>query len=552
MKKILLISFLLIFSSFVLAYTPQDIYWKGYINLDLDKTIFEEGEPIKGSLYIYNLDEYPILAQKIVMQVGSGIYDYPSQFAEDNTVYEEIIETSWILPNSIKRIDFNIENTFSGENHIDVYSWISKSKFNGASSIYLNPTIQNFKVSNEKNENVFINRKLTNFGKEKQIGPVGFPVEPLEVYPGEIYITNPTKNSINNLSIEINVCDWAEAFCNDTTKIINIGNINGEETKKVDVELTANEIPSAYSINMKLKQDNEVISIYKNRLIVTGGTAKIRKIVFDGLVNRNYSIFALIAGSPDHFTYPNFENFEIKLKVFLNNNLIEENKNEFRNIDAGEIIDTKHNITADEFDYICLSIEKSNNIYDEECFKVELEELQNSYDEKFPEELNIKYQYDEEDSVLEIILSKEIKKSINVRLKIINQISTLISEDIKSENSTTINYNVPRQDLTLLIDDIDAKKQYTIDLDFAENKSTLIDTNELISCPAVVCSNGTVCATQTVNSKEGACCYSYCTSALEEEGQLGTTPLILIISIFLVLIAIIILANILIKGRGKK
>jgi hypothetical protein len=552
-KVIFVLIGLFLFTNNIFAYTPEDIIWDGYIITELDKYDFTNDDYISGSILIYNLEENPILAQKIVIQAGEGFYSYPSQFAEDNIIYEEFIETNWILPNSIERIDFNIENNFSGLSHVDVYSWISKSKFNGANSIFYGPSSKQFIVESENTNNIYINREKTNFGEDKVIGPVGFPVEAGEEYPGEIYITNETNNNYENLQIEINVCSWSTAFCDEDEikQTINIDTIEANSTQKIDILLNAHDIPSAYAINMKLKQNEEILSIYKNRVIVSGGTAKIRKIVFDGLKEKDYKIFALIAGSPDHFNYPDFENFDKRIEIFLEEELVEEDTTNVDVIATGEIQDFNYNIQSLNFDRICLNIEKNNVLYDRECFDVELQELQEAYDEKFPEELLIKTDYDEEKELLDIELSKIINPELNLRIRIISSNETLIEEEISQTSPVSKRYNLPKENLTLLVDDRDAKIQYVRELNFSEELQLAVDSNELISCPANICTNGTVCSSNPVNSKEGACCYTACIPAQSGEGQIGSTPLILIISLLIILTAVIIFVSV-VRKKVKK
>ncbi len=547
----LMFIFILLISSFSLAFTQDDIIWKGYININLEENNFDTNQTIKGHLIVANEEYYPILSQKIVLHVGDGIFYYPSQFAEDNVIYEEVIETDWILPRTVKRIDFELPKLKPGNYHLDVYSWISKSKFNGASSIFLSPTSINFNVSGEKIANVEINRLLTNFGPEKVIGPVGFPIAENEEFLGEIYLDNKSNINKNNLKLLITVCDWSVAFCDDEGLVFDVGSINANESKKIDVKLTAPKIPSAYEINMTLFNTEEIFSIYKNRVIVEGGTSKIRKLYLDGLKEKSYSLKSLIAGSPDHFNYPDFENFEVIMKVFNENNLVQEEKQNVIKIAAGEIQQIDNKITPTIFDYVCLSIEKNNIKYDEECFRVELKDLEEAYDSAFPEELKIDWNYDETNSIINIELYKEIKKSLNLRLRILEQNNTLINEEIISKTNVNKSYNVKKENLTLIIDDFDAKRQRVIELNFKEDKKEAFNVSEGISCPGSICSGATVCSTDPVNSKEGACCLSVCVAASVSEGEVGSEPLIFWISIMLFILAILILASVIIKGRKK-
>lgn len=566
----ILITIFLFSNGFVLAqenneYTLDDITWEGYITSNLDKEIFSSDEEITGYLIIENSEYQALIGQRIILQIGTGEYSYPSHLSNDNIIKEIVFEDEWVIPRKLKRLEFNLGTLPPGEYHLDVYSWILKSMFVGSNAILFNPVTTTFTVQGENNkQELFIERETTNFGENKIIGPVGFPVKPEQEFPGEIFITNNTNEQKNNLTLTIEICDWSSAFCTGDlfdseqqkiTKEINIPSVQPNQTIKVDTTLIAPQIPSAYEINMILKQNTEILSIYKNRVIVEGGTAKLRKIIFDGLSDRNYFLRVLIAGSPDHFTFPDFYDFEMKMSVYNEDSLINQQTKDFDKIQTGQVKGNDFYIEEKIFDKICVEITKQNLVYDKECFTVDIELLQKEYDKAYPEEMKIDYSYNEFNNTLRLELSKEILNKINARIRILKENNErLTDQTINQEGAVIREYNLEKQNYTLIIDDFDARKQKVIYLTLDDTNPTAFDESKLNECPGIVCPNATTCSIQTFNSNQGPCCLGDCVPATSSSGTLNINnlPLIFWIALILLIASIAILTNTLIKRRRQK
>lgn len=565
-----LIIFLLMLTISVMSEENTDIIlngktWDGYINIHLNKDIFSNDEEITGFLIIENSEKYPLIGQRIILQLAIGEYQYPSHTAKDNILKEIIIDDDWILPRSLKRLEFNLGKLPPNNYRIDAYSWAQKSLFVGSNSKLLNPISSNFTVEGNINtKEIYIQRNTTNFGKNKTVGPIGFLVKPNEQFQGEVFITNNTNQQQNNLQLAIEICDWSSAFCitnqheNHQQKIIKeiiIPKIQPNQTIKVDVELTAPKIPSEYEINLILKEKNEIYSIYKNRFNVEGGTAKIKKILLGGLKDKNYFLKVIFTGSPDHFTRPDFDDFNIKMSVYNQNNLVNEQTKEFNKIKNEEVKVQDFYIDQKLFDKICIEINKNNQVYDKECLNVNIKLLQNKYDTKYPEEINIEHNYDEINKKLNIILSKEISNIINARIKILKQNNITFSEENLNEYGMVIReYDLEKENYTIIIDDFDAKKQRIIYLNLSDSDQYAFDKNQLTSCNGAICQNSTVCSIKTFNSNEGPCCLGDCIIATQSKGTLDitTVPLILWIILISLIIIISFLINLFIIKRRKK
>ncbi|MDD3083797.1 MAG: hypothetical protein PHP82_02130 [Candidatus ainarchaeum sp.] len=559
MRKIIILLLIILLNSFCFAYSAQDLLWAGYLKIELDKESFLPGEEITGNIVLTNEEYFPITNNTIIIQLATGTYEYPSEQANQNIVNEIILENNWVLHRNRKFVPFNIVAPNSGgKYHLSIYSWNQKSMFQGADSIFYGAKTKDIVVEGEEEGRVIIKRSSTVFGEINQIGPIGFPVSPKELFPAKIFVENKSNITKQNLELNLFVCDWS---CSISEKIITkkeiIGKMNPNEIKEINLDLIAPEIPSAYEIKMVLSNNGVIESIYSNRVIVSGGTAKIRKIILKGLEEQNYSLTAVLGGSPDHFAYPNFENFEAILDVYNNENIIESKQNEYNLIKTGEFFETDFVIKEKDFDKICLRIKKDNVLFEEECFITSLKELVEAEKIRNPKRINVEWSYNEAGKNLEIILTKE--GNLNSRLRLIDFEKSLINEIIEQEDSYKKSFLIEKGVYTLIIDDFDAKRQQTIELLLGINDETEINLGseiinaEELSCTGIICQEGTVCDTQPIISKNGDCCLTQCIPNTKNNFEsMELFPLIFWLSIILLIGAIIFLQGSIRKVRGRK
>ncbi|MDD3159652.1 MAG: hypothetical protein PHQ98_01655 [Candidatus ainarchaeum sp.] len=530
----------------------QNTFWQGSINVIFDKDNFSENENITGKIILSNSEDYPLLNGTIVLNISQGTFSYPSQLSDsDNILDYSKINNIYVSANSIKEINFNLPNKSSGKYRLDIYAWVMKSNLIGSDSIYVSPVSKEFTVNNSPIDysQVKILRTKTNFNNV--VGPVGFATKTNEKYFGKIFIQNDSNLKLNDLTLEIQICDWSVAFCDSNNlfskSITNIG-LNSNEAKSIDVNLISPLLPSAYEIKMILKDSKKIYSIYSSRMIVIGPTAKIRKIYIDGIGTNNYSLNTIYAGSPDHFTYPIFENFTIETEVYSSSSS-KKYAEQISSIKTNELFSYKLNIDEKQFDKICQRIKQDNVVYDEECFSVPLNDLENEYSLRYPKVVDVNYIYTESSNNLQINLSKEI--NINGKITIFDDSDFVIEEMIIDSKNFSKSYTVKKSNLTLVIDDYDAKKQliYTIEAAKENNLVNEIDVNKienLTYCKGQICGENTVCSKDTIDSIEGKCCTSECISVIEGNTlDLITIPLILFVAIIILIISILIFVSIL-------
>ena len=566
MKKIIFVFVLLILAlSFCFSeeLTSSDLVWNGAVSITLDKAQYTDNEAITGSVRVDNLEEYPIVGGSLTIQVASGQFDYPSQFADlDNVVYETHIDDIWVLPKDSKEIKFSIPQIRGrGDYRVDVYVSVLRSKHTGASWIFLSPASEDFIVTGSEYLRAEIFRPTTTFNNT--IGPVGFPVQPDEEITGAIVVYNSTTVKKSNMKLEVFLCDWSDNFCNSPQKtVVNVPDISAGEDKTVNVKLRVPTIPSAYAINMVLYSGDVIDSVYKNRVIVSGGTAKVRKVFIDGLKEKNYSIEALLSGSPDHFTNPDFNNFSLTIQALNGEVVVASDTQNYDTIKFEEVIKKKITVGKNNFDKVCVKVEKEGTTYDEVCFSVELEAIQQAYDEKNPELVNVDWFYQEKIGTVAITLTKDLP--INADLKIFTGNTIIFDDTARNLNKYIKEVAIEKKNYVLIVDDLDAKRQQVFNLNFnltEDEQATLNNGDELMInstgeetvCSGTICSAGTVCGGQSYTSKEGACCIASCIPSNQSSDSimLFGVPLIFWIAIIILLVAISIAVNTVKKVRAK-
>ncbi len=553
MKKIIVLMIILLISSFCLATAQEDTLWKGYVTLGFDKEQYNEDENITGWVVLNNEEYFPAFGSTIIVQLNQGYYNYPSQFAKDNILDEIIVKDNWTLQRDTKKINFSFKPHNAGTYHVDVYAWVMKSMLNGGDSILINPRSETITVNGTtQNKNVFIQREKTMF--ENTQGPVGFPKAPGESFSGIVVIENKENYAVKDLDLRITLCDWSCALKDATsTKTIPVSEINANSEKEIIVDLLTPQIPSAYEIKIELIEGNNVLSQYKNRIISTGGTAKIRKMFLNGVEN-NFELTTLLSGSPDHFNYPDFEKFDVEMKVYNNSQLIEQKTNKYDLIKSGEVIQSQFDILNSNFSRVCVEIKKDNVIYENECINTPIQEAKAEYTSLFPKVVNVKWNYLESSNLLTIDLEKQT--GINSVVRIIKEGTIIFDKTIKNTNKTSEALTLEKGIYILTVDDIDAKRQIfeELNLGSALEETTVSEVNTTqINCTGQICQDGFVCDSTPYLSNQGACCNTNCVPSIENNFfDLTKIPFILWIAILLLLFGIIILVNSVKKLGGNK
>ncbi|VVB76237.1 Uncharacterised protein [uncultured archaeon] len=571
MKNILVacaLVFLLAFAATAFAdnATPENLTWSGMAVLKLDKTTFAAGEAITGKVILTNNEEALLLNGKIVLHIAQGTYEYPSQFnANDNIVLEKIIDSGWILPRTSKEINFSLPAPAGGDYRIDLYSWAGKSKLLGASNILMGPSSESFKVAGDAKKRVSIAREFTSFNLVA--GPVGFPIKSEAELSGFVMLYNPMDTDKQGLKLGVKVCEWASIFCDSPEQFFEVPVVKKGDYTSFWAKMNAPKIPSAYEILMTLYDGEKIESVYKNRVIVSGGTAKIRKFLLKGLDTKSYSVDVTLSGSPDHFTNPDFNNFSLTAEVFNNGASILRSEENISGIAAGEIMSKSLSLGTNLFDKMCLKIIKDGTEYESQCVDVPILQIQNEYDSAHPKMIDVSWNYDNLTGALTITLKKE---KINAQINLYSSDSALLGERAEGIGVYSRAIVVPKENLTLAVDDFDAKQQKLIEINLAPEKiissplgngtsnnlGGVTAGSDPLSCNGngIICSIESQCSGAVKDTIEGKCCIGQCLSSNAGEANwsdlLSPVPLAVWILIIVAIILVIVVVNV--KGAKRK
>ncbi len=569
MRKSLIVCvlvFMLAFTAFAFAdnMTPQDLTWSGGATLKLDKTTFSAGEEITGTVTILNNEEALLLNGKIVLHLSQGVYEYPSQFnANDNIVIEKIIDAGWVLPRTSKEFNFTLPGQSGGEYRIDLYSWAGKSKLLGASNILLGPSSGTFTVTGGAEKKVSIAREFTSFNMVA--GPVGFPINAEASLDGFVMLYNTLDTDKAGLKLGVKVCEWASIFCDTPEQFFDAPIAKKGDYTSFWAKMSAPNLPSAYEILMTLYDGNKIESVYKNRVIVSGGTAKIRKFLLKGLDTKNYSVDIILSGSPDHFTNPDFNDFSLTAEVFHNGISVSKKEENMFGISAGGIMSKNLSLGSALFDKMCLEVIKAGTKYESQCVDVPLQLIQNEYDGVHPKTVEVTWSYDNLSEALTIILKKE---KINAQINLYSTDKALLSEKADGFEVYSKAIIVPKENLTLTVDDFDAKQQKLIEINLspekvisdpfgngtASNLGRVTSGKDPESCSGTICPNGATCSGVTKDTINGKCCIGQCLAGGAGEANWNTllspVPLVLWVLLIIVVILLIVMTNV--RGAKKK
>jgi len=526
--------------------SSNELAWNAGLNIKLDKQTYQLNEQITGEITIENRENAPLVGTKIVLQIVQGSYYYPSQFNNAEIVlHEEIADFNWVLQGTKKSMKFILPAQRSGEYRVDAYAWAAKSVMIGASNILLNPSSATFIVPGEKYKRPTIFREITLFNGK--VGPVGFPIEAGGIIKGSIALTAIPSTGFSNLKIGAVICEWATPFCDNEKEVkADFGNIDVGGNAYAVIELKAPEISSAYEIFFKVYSGNEVIGIYKSRAIVTGPTAKTRKVLIEGLAKRSYSIKTYLTGTPDHFGMASFTDFDLKIETYKDGNTVFSKTERIPLIEYADILFKEFEVGRILFDKVCVFVEKEGKIYDKVCFLAPMKEIQAEYDLLYPTPVSVDWKYYPENNALKITLTKE---KINSKIRLFSSDQMYIEEMINENNVYTKTITIPKENLTLTVDDIDAKEQQVFQINLGaggdETGNLIIETGvkPIEECSGKICENGQVCTLKTTPSIQGECCMDKCVAFGEIKPQDGKemVPLILLVAIILTVIAVFVL-----------
>jgi hypothetical protein len=369
------------------AYTPDlaDLTYKGDVVFSIEPE-YSAGETVNVSITASNLEEVSLSDGYLIIELveGGATHEYPSQGSDiDNIFYEKVLGNISIPPHSEKTVSFEYAlpvDLRSGNHRLEVYYETGRTPVTGISSIFIAPQQRNF---NTTGAGVFPQARIlrTKTVFQNNTGPVGFVSAPGSSIKGDVYVKSDSADGLSGLSLEVTVCEWSDAFCdggavwNNTYRL----SLRANGTAQIPVEFPAPDKPGVYSIRLELKDQNlRTLSLYRSRTVVTGGTARIRRLDVDKAylkANEIGQLRVLISAAGDG---SNVTNATLRVRV-LNVSLKEIYSG---NVTLPVMSMESNGLVDERFDYValhdmsawtvCASIESpSGAIYDDYCYKID-------------------------------------------------------------------------------------------------------------------------------------------------------------------------------------
>ncbi len=300
------------------------MFWKGDVQIFLNKNVYSAGENLKATIRMSNGENYFITDGKLVIEIvyGCDTPTYPAQVSDcDDVIYEKVLRGIHIPPKGNREINFSYslpQDLREGTYRIDAYFTANRAPVKGIHFIFLPGAYQDFRVENAAGNypSLKILRTKTVFNGE--LGQVAAPVQPGGVINGTVWVEALDDSAIGkNYMLKIRLCSWDDTNCNgyNLTK----GFYLDSRVQSVEVKMKAPTKPDAYAIRIEIVDENgRLQSLYRSRIIVTGVTAKIRKVQLASVVLRKGTpteLNVLVGTSPDHYTEPVVRNVVCAVKI---------------------------------------------------------------------------------------------------------------------------------------------------------------------------------------------------------------------------------------------
>ncbi len=523
-KALLAIAALLLLP--VISHAAPNIFYSADVSAKLENDSLGPGDALKGEFSVANFEPTALNDAAIVAEIVSGPSSnlgYPSQFDDNGVIIAEQKFDARILAYGQAKIPFEIrlpESLSPGKYTLDVYMRNGRAPVIGIAHLFASPVSYEFSVAGSGNApHASILRMKTVFGGT--LGPVGAPVKPGQNIAGTVYVKNLTNSSLSGLRALARLCDWDDTACPKTlaedSKQIDIG---PRSELPVELTLKAPELPGAYAIRIEL-QDSEgnLISLYRNRAIAEGGTAKIRKLDISAqplAAGSEAHVLLLLGPSPDHYTNPDFTDFDVKVRVEANGKKIFEKGEHIAKMTTKENLAEMDFRFTPESDYstfkVCSSVEKQGVQHDLYCFNVSPLDYQPIAD---PEgRIDVEASYDKASGSILIkvcgLAADNSPAELNAHLSLVKKGAQESLRDSAIGGQACFNDSIaaPPSIYELAIDDFTNKTQFFKAYDFTSPQDTIP------SCAqknGLVCSQGQECSGSPISGvQEPSCCQGQC------------------------------------------
>ncbi|MBI4052460.1 MAG: hypothetical protein HY394_00305 [Candidatus Diapherotrites archaeon] len=531
--------------------------FSGDLSVRLNKTEFSAGETIRAEINLLNLDDSPLFDADVISEIvqGNGFY-YPSQSSDvDNIFFEKKIGNISIAPHYAKKVSFEYaipKDAAPGNYRMDVYLRNRRAPVVGIAHIFAAPKSVRFKVSgNGAFPQAKIVRTKTEF--HHQPGPVGPGIAAGQKIESTVFVENASASEMRGLELRVGICDWDDTACDRflEEKKIPVGSVAAGKTAEVNVSLAAPELPSAYAIRLELVDSGgRTQSIYRNRSVVLGPTAKIRKVSLNDYSfgeNENVELEYLIGPSPDHYTLPRpvFENFSLRVSVKdeRSGKEVFSGEQAFDKIAIPDFFTTKFPFDVKsklDFFTVCSQIEKQSKVFDRYCFTINAEEF--AAQEK-KAKLAVSWNYDRPKSMLALEFSNgsNAASDINAFYFLLSETQNPESKGFVAGSSPqTVSFEAPPATYVLVVNDLSTRTQKSFEINLLEKAAagTCAERN------GMVCGKASYCSAKTAAASDSAeCCLAQCLPRIETGKAETKTPSAGIVPVALAVAVLVALAG---------
>ena len=554
MRKIFAVALLLLFLHG--AYAETGLQYNVQLGIELEKNSLESGGSLKGNFSAANFEGVALNDAFIIAEIVSGGKDslqYPSQFGDEGVIFSEERFEANVSAKGQRKIPFEIalpENLAAGTYTLDAYLVNGRTPAVGVAHIFSSPVSVEFEVKAPTQNNFpFLNIVRTKTVFNNVAGPVGPPVEAGGEIPGKIFIRNDSSADAKNITLRVLLCDWDDTMCptilSQASKKISVP--AGAEVSE-SVLLRAPGLPGAYAIRIELLDDKgKMIALYRNRSIVAGATAKIRRLDVSAQkleAGKEAKVSLLLGVSPDHYNDPDFADFDVKAWAESRGAEI------FSKTERVALLRFEEGSRPFEFAFtpqgnydsftVCSSVEKGGTEMDIYCFDVEGagEEV------KVPGKgmIDVKDSYNAASGIFSLEVcgfgAGKNPESLDILYTLVDKGSNskVRSSRIENKECFSDSVRVNESKHLLLVDDFRNKSQFNKELDFSAAAGAAPSCND---SGGIICSEGQVCSGDIVEGFEGGCCRGVCESRQPvriDEGQGFNAPDISAIALVLLVI----------------
>lgn len=533
-KFVFAVFFLVLLSANAAA--DESVFYSGLLSAELATAELQPGETLRAEIAVSNLEEFPIPEGVLVAEILSGTgLGYPSQFSDEGTVfYEEKVSGINLPPRESRTVEFSYplpEDLAPGDYSLHLYFSSGRAPVSGIAQIFLAPAPFPFKVSGEGGfPQAKILRTKTVFNGKT--GPVGAPAEPGSEITGEVFVENTSQETLHNLEIFVGLCEWDDTSCTEflTSSTEKIPALPAGETMGVEISLPSPEMPSAYAVRIELREEGErLLSLYRNRIIVLGATAKVRKMELSGYSfskGGEVSASILLGPSPDHYTNPAFENFELGFSVenlrtrgiaFSETRAIEKISSSME-----YLRETFSFRTPEALDYFraCATVVKGAKVYDRLCHTFDAQEFMAEEEPQSMIETEWEYKKDSQALAMQFCASSggtPTALSGHYMLLSLPEKETVSEGALSGANCLARTAAVSGTSCLLVVDDYLAGRQhkFTIDLSLQQAKKTCAELGGFL------CGKNEACPGSLLPASDAeGCCSVKCAA----RGGNGTPP----------------------------